>query len=243
MGKLRILDEKGLSGFVCQSLERMLKSIFPQGVPPEIQKRIDREEAALMTSSNTYVDVKYVDGEKIEYQIIFGNEKIVFIKAGADGSVRGQENKYLKMARRVHERMGATVICASNPNVQHEELDEAEIRWIIAQKGLCDFEISFIGASDGAYHNLSLAKRFPETVKWMGINCSYITIPRLQQQLLALPGVHKRLVYGTKDDDFNEIIPTIRKITSDKLVLKFVPGADHNFTGMTNEWIALADDC
>ena len=37
-----------------QRYEKKLKSIFPQGVPLEIQKRINREEAALMYSSNTY---------------------------------------------------------------------------------------------------------------------------------------------------------------------------------------------
>ncbi len=37
-----------------QRYKKTLKSIFPQGVPPEIQKRIEREEAALMTTPNTY---------------------------------------------------------------------------------------------------------------------------------------------------------------------------------------------
>ena len=59
-----------------------------------------------------YRDTQYVDGDQVEYEIIFGNEKIVFIKAGVGGNARGHENKYLKMAERVHERTGATVIRA-----------------------------------------------------------------------------------------------------------------------------------
>ena len=51
-----------------------------------------------------------VDGEKIKYGILFGNEKIVFIKVGADGNIRGYQDKYLKMAHRIHARIGATVI-------------------------------------------------------------------------------------------------------------------------------------
>ena len=37
-----------------QRYEEKLKSIFPQGVPFEIQKRIEREESALMNAPNTY---------------------------------------------------------------------------------------------------------------------------------------------------------------------------------------------
>ena len=190
---------------------------------------------------DSYIDAQYVDGEKVEYEIIFGNKNIEFIKAGAGGSVRGYENKYLKMARRVHERIGATVICASNPDVPHEELDEAEIRWVIAEKGLSDFEFSLIGISDGAYHNLSLAKRFPETTKWMGINTSYIELPELEERLNALPCVSKFLIYGTRDDDIDEVVPALRKLENNKLTIKLVEGADHRFTGMLDEFIALID--
>ena len=37
-----------------QRYEKKLKSTFPEGVPPEIKKRIEREEAALMSCPNTY---------------------------------------------------------------------------------------------------------------------------------------------------------------------------------------------
>lgn len=46
-----------------------------------------------------------VGDEKIKYGILYGNEKIVFIKAGADGSIRGYQDKYLKIAHCVHDRM------------------------------------------------------------------------------------------------------------------------------------------
>jgi hypothetical protein len=189
----------------------------------------------------SYIDTKYVDEEKVEYKIIFGNEKIVFIKAGADESTRGYENKYLKMARRVHERLGATVICASNPDAPHEHLDEQEIRWVIAEKDLSNVEISFIGASDGAYHNLSLVRRFPEIVKWIGINASYIDVTELEERLTALPNIFKVMIYGTKDDDFTEATRMLKNIVNDNLILKIVAGADHSFTGMVEEFVETSD--
>ena len=66
---------------------------------------------------------KPVDGETIHYGILLGNETIVFIKAGADGDIYGYQNKYLHMARRLHERMGATVVCASNPYIEEGHID------------------------------------------------------------------------------------------------------------------------
>lgn len=102
-------------------------------------------------------------------------------------------------------------------------------------------EVSFIGSSDGAYQNLSLAKRFPETVKWIGINASYIDVPDLKEKLMALSGVFKVLIFGTKDDDFDEVVPALKKLACDNLRLEFVEGADHRFTGMVEEFIALSD--
>lgn len=186
-------------------------------------------------------ETKHVGEEQVEYEIIFGNETIVFLKTGAYGTVFGQENKYFYMAQDIHQRSGATVICASNPDVSHEEIDEQEIRRVIKEMGISHFTLHFIGVSDGAYHNLSLAKRFPQTVKMVGINSSYITVLGLQEKLLALPNVCKVMIYGTKDDDFDEIVPALHEMTCDNLTIQYVEGADHRFTGMVEEFIGLAD--
>lgn len=178
---------------------------------------------------------------KVEYKIAYGNKKIVFIKSGAGGNASGYKNKYIRMAQRIHDCLGATVICSSNPDMPHEKSDEAAIRRIVSEKSFSDFEVYFIGTSDGAYQNLLLAKRFPETVKLVGINTSFIDISDFEERLRALPDVHKVLIYGTEDDDFDEIAPMLSEMTCDKLELKFVDGADHSFTGMPEELIALAD--
>ena len=189
-----------------------------------------------------YSDTKYVGYENVDYEIIFGNEKIVFIKAGAYGSARGDADKYIRMAKRIHEKIGATVICASNPDEPHENLDEEEIRRVVAEKGVSDIEVSFIGISDGAYHNLSLAKRFPETVKLMGINTSYVNIFDLKEKLNKLPHISKILIFGTEDDDFDDIVPELSKMKCKNFIIKLIEGADHRFTGMIDEFIALADE-
>lgn len=187
------------------------------------------------------VVAKDVGGEKVEYYIAWGNEKIVFIKAGAGGSARGFQDKYIKMAERINERMGATVVCASNPCVPQEGVDEEAIRWVISEKGFVDFEVYFVGTSDGAYKNLSLAKKFPQTVKTLGINASYITIEGLMDKLKDLPNVDKVLICGTKDIDSMVYVEPIQKAGIPKLKIQLVEGADHKFVGMLDEFISLVD--
>ena len=181
-------------------------------------------------------------GEKFNYHFVFGNEKIVFIKAGAGGSERGYEDKYIKMAERIHERTGATVITASNPiDPICESPDAEEISWVVKELGLASFELYLVGVSDGAFLNLELAKRFPETVKWVGINASYTEISEFEERLKELSSVSKLMIYGTQDDDFDEVVPELSGMSSDNFVMEFIDGADHNFTGMLDEFVALAD--
>lgn len=184
---------------------------------------------------------KVVGEEKIQYGFLFGNEQIVFIKSGAYGGIKGYEDKYLKMAHRIHERMGATIICASNPEVVHASWDEKAIRWVVSKMGFSRFEVYFVGTSDGGYQNLILASRFSETVKYLGINSSYIDIEGMEKKIDDLPNVEKIFVYGTKDDDYDDIVPALKAMNRDKLKVLEVEGADHKFTGMIDQFISLAD--
>lgn len=186
------------------------------------------------------INIKPMGKEIIEYKIISGNEKIVFIKAGAGGNTSGNDNKYVKMANSLHERLGATVICASNPNIPHESVDEEKIRQVVAENNFSEFELYFVGTSDGAYQNLSLAKRFVETKKILSINSSFSTFSRLEERICALPSVEKIFVLGTDDDDYDELI-AIKNIACDNLKLIEVDGADHRFTGKLDEFIKLVD--
>ena len=188
-----------------------------------------------------YIDTKYVDGEKVEYEIIFGNDNIVFIKAGAGGNVRGYKNKYLQMAKRVHDRIGATVICASNPDTPHENFDEQEIRWVASVRGFKTFNLYLWGTSDGAYQNLSLAKRFPETVKWIGVNSSFITFTGFEEKLQDLPSIKKILVYGTEDDEYDVVFPALMAKEDGNRKIHLVEGADHRFSNMMPQFIRTID--
>ena len=189
------------------------------------------------------VTTKTVTGEKIHYGIVYGNEKIVFIKVGAGGSIRGYQDKYLQMAHRAHERLGATVICASNPFVAYDAqmvADKAMISKAAADCGFAEYEVYFVGTSDGGYQNLLLAQRVPQAWKLLGINASLIDTDDLVAQLQKLPHVKKILVYGTEDDDF-ACVPMLQALTCENLEIITVEGGNHEFKGMVDEFIALTD--
>ena len=186
---------------------------------------------------------KTVGEEKIDYGIVYGNEKIVFIKTGVDGNIKGYQDKYPKMAHRIHQRLGATVICASNPDAEYaaqEVADKAMIAKVAADSGFADYEIYFVGTSDGGYQNLRLAQQMPQARKFLGINASLIDIDDLMSRLQKLPCVSKTLVYGTKDEAYR-YTPALQAMVCDNLEIITVDGANHEFKGMVDEFIALID--
>lgn len=185
---------------------------------------------------------KTVDGETITYGILHGNERIVFIKAGAGGSVNGHQDKYLRMAQRARERLGATVICASNPFIEagHVAADRAAIERIAAALQLSDYTVELVGTSDGAYHCLLLAKELPQAKRLLAINPSLIDLADLKERLAALPQLDKTIVCGTEDEDY-PLLSQQSPLANERLTFIAAEGADHRFSGMLDTFINLID--
>jgi glycosyltransferase involved in cell wall biosynthesis len=188
--------------------------------------------------------IKKIGYKKIKYGILYGNEKIIFIKVGTDGNVRGCQDKYIKMAHRVHDRIGATVICASNPYITedtHIKADKLLINKVISEQNFENYEMYFVGNSDGGYHSLLLAQQFSQTSKYLGINSSHKGIEDFAEIIKSLPQIEKYLVYGRNDEDFDKDFPTINALVCDKLEIILLDGVDHDFTGRVDDFIALID--
>ncbi len=187
---------------------------------------------------------KTIGKEKINYGILYGNEKIVFIKVGADGSIRGYQDKYLKIVHRVHDRIGATVICASNPYIvedKHINADKMLINKVTAEQGFDNYEMYFVGTSDGGYHSLLLSQQFSQTSKYLGINSSHKGIEDFAERIQSLPQVRKYLVYGKKDEDLDKDYPTMNALECDNLEIILLDEVDHDFTGKVDDFISLID--
>ena len=170
--------------------------------------------------------------EGIEYGIIHGNETIVFIKAGAGGSYRGYDDKYLNMAIALYERDGATVICASNPSdALSIKYDEAILRELINKETKAP--VNFIGVSRGAYLGVHLSQRF-KFDKLLLINMPLMI--NFHKTIKHLKGKNVEFVFGTKDPSAR-FVPFLILKGYDDIVM--IEGADHNFTDMIGQFIEL----
>lgn len=180
--------------------------------------------------------------EGVSYGIIDGSESIVLIKGGRGSDHRGHADKYLRMAARLHERLGCSVITASNP-AEHESYltDGAMLRHYAASRGFDAFSLALIGASNGGYQSILLAEKMPEMKSILCINMPLmINFQKAAKLLERMEGVEKIFAYGSLDPSFSYLpFLEIKRIPNSK-ILRF-DGADHNFTGMTKDFIALSD--
>ena len=182
---------------------------------------------------------KTLDEESVDYGFIFGNNKIVFIKAGAGGGIPGYQDKYLRMANKVHERLGATVICSSNYE-KSLPTDKEAIEWCARYLKLKDAELYFVGVSDGADQCITLSRNAP-TKKLLCINPSFVPGHDPSNRLIIRSKVEKIFVYGTKDVEGHELVPKLMEREIPNFEIRWVEDADHEFTGMVDEFVSLID--
>ncbi len=187
------------------------------------------------------------DIEKTEqgilYGVLYGNEQIVFIKSGRGSDHKGYDGKYVKMAQRLHARLGCTVISASNPVdiTVSFQTDKAFIERYVAKRELADFSLCLIGSSNGAYQNLLLAEQMPQTQALLCINMPLmINFQKGAKILRAMERAEKIFVYGTEDPSYSYVpFLEIKKYSACRILR--VEGADHQFRDRLDDFIALSD--
>ena len=183
------------------------------------------------------------NGASVNYGVMFGNESIVFIKGGAGSSCYGYEDKYLRMARRVNDKSGYTVITASNPGpkIDTYSLDKILIDNYILQNELKSYSLSLVGSSNGAYQNIFLASISEKVKKIVCVNMPLmLNFQKSTTRLDTLRDIEKIFVYGSLDPSV-KFIPHLCAKNIEGLSVKTVKNADHNFKGMLDSFIELSD--
>ena len=181
------------------------------------------------------------DGESLVYGCIRGNEKIVFIKAGLGGDHIGYENKYMRIACSLYEKYGCTVISVSNPNEKQwgVEDDAAILNAVIQSYALKSPELYLFGASNGCTKGLTLANKIVFR-RMVLVNMPLtINFHRTKKLLFGIPETEVIAVYGEKDMTY-PYAPLLEGKRSGLSVVR-IQGADHQFIGMTDEFVALAE--
>ena len=126
----------------------------------------------LMKEYDIVVHSQLEDVALIDYGIIKGNEIIVFIKAGQDGTMYGYQNKYLKIANSINKKYGYTVICSSNPFDGTNPLDNAMkvIKDYCNEQQIEKYKIYYMGHSNGALIGAWFGINYPEIKRMLLVN-------------------------------------------------------------------------
>ena len=186
-------------------------------------------------------------GSPVSYGLVQGSrEKAFVIKVGTDGSIRGYEDKYLRMALWIRERFGLTVLVAGNPRGSGYGIRDA---FDVLEKNaeLSDpYEAYFMGVSKGAVDGAQEAYLFPQIKRLLLVNGPImINTVRTLEGLLNFSGETCALVYGGRDPSARKV-DIIRRFLKPQMecgrVRLFIEEkADHQYVGMLDEFMKLPE--
>ena len=181
----------------------------------------------------------------IKYGIIKGNSQIVLIKPGQDGSLRGYDDKYIKIAKALNLKYNFTVICSSNPyDFKHNPLEDAIdlIRNYISDNNIENPYVIYIGNSIGGMLGARYGYLYPEIKKMLLIN-----IPLLKNCDLILSGLRKftgdkvSIVYGSEDASI-KYVKFFDNIDNENIKYHIIDGENHNFSNNKYDFKKLPDE-
>lgn len=187
------------------------------------------------------INSKFKENIVIDYGIISGNNKILFIKSGQDGSVYGYNNKYLKIAKKVNEKYGYTVICSSNPFDGDNPLDNAfeVIKNYCKENSFDDYEIYYMGHSNGALIGLWFGTNYDKITKFLLINGPLMFNWHRTKEVIKNFNKKKLcLVYGEYDQSI-KYTELISPLINEKVELKIIENEDHHFSNNFEDYINL----
>ena len=177
----------------------------------------------------------------IEYGIVNGNNTIVFIKAGQNGSLYGYNNKYIKMARRLNEKYGCSVICSSNPFDGNNPLDNAfEVIDDYASK-FNDYKVYYLGFSNGALIGVLFGVNYPKIKRMALVNGPLMfNYNKIKEGALSFKEENITFIYGSNDPSYG-YIDLLKNIDNDKIKVDVVEGEDHYFSVSEDDFYMLPE--
>ena len=166
----------------------------------------------------------------IDYGIVEGNNIIVFIKAGQNGSLYGYQNKYIKMAKRLNKKYGCSVICSSNPFDGNNPLDNAMEVIEDYAKRFDDFKIYYLGYSNGALIGAWFGIKYPKIKRMALVNGPLMyNLYKTKEGALSFKGESINFIYGEYDQSIG-YVELLKSIENDKIKVFIEEGQDHHFS-------------
>lgn len=173
---------------------------------------------------------KFEDIAIIDYGIIEGNNIIVFIKAGQNGSLYGYQNKYINMAKRLNQKYGCSVICSSNPFDGNNPLDNAMTIIENYAKRFDDYKIYYLGYSNGALIGAWFGIKYPKIKRMVLVNGPLMyNLHKTKEGALSFKGESINFIYGEYDQSIG-YVELLKSIENDKIKVFIEEGQDHHFS-------------
>ena len=173
---------------------------------------------------------KFEDIAIIDYGIVEGNNIIVFIKAGQNGSLYGYQNKYVKMAKRLNKKYGCSVMCSSNPFDGNNPLDNAMEVIEDYAKRFDDFKIYYLGYSNGALIGAWFGIKYPKIKRMALVNGPLMyNLYKTKEGALSFKGESINFIYGEYDQSIG-YVELLKSLENDKIKVFIEEGQDHHFS-------------
>ncbi len=173
---------------------------------------------------------KFEDIAIIDYGIVEGNNIIVFIKTGQNGSLYGYQNKYIKMAKRLNKKYGCSVICSSNPFDGNNPLDNAMTIIEDYAKRFDDYKIYYLGYSNGALIGAWFGIKYPKIKRMALVNGPLMyNLYKTKEGALSFKGESINFIYGEYDQSIG-YVELLKSIENDKIKVFIEEGQDHHFS-------------
>ena len=179
---------------------------------------------------------KFENNLIIDYGIVEGNNTILFIKAGQNGSLYGYQNKYIKMARRLNKKYGCSVICSSNPFDGNNPLDNAMEIIEDYAKRFKDYKIYYLGFSNGALIGAWFGVKYPKIKRMALVNGPLMfNLHKTKEGALSFKGELINFIYGEYDQS-TPYIELLKSMENDKIKIFIEEGQDHHFSKSDEEF-------
>jgi hypothetical protein len=167
----------------------------------------------------------------IDYGIIKGNNNIVFIKSGQDGSMYGYNNKYLNIALNINKTFGSTVICSSNPFDGNNPLADAMevISQYVKDNNFNDYDIYYMVTSNGAIIGVQFGVNYSKIKRMLLINTPlFINLHKTKAGIRNFSGEKITMIYGSLDPSskYTELLSDIKQKNFEYHIIN---GQDHFF--------------
>ena len=171
-----------------------------------------------------YNEIITDDGVSMGY--IPGSERVLFIKAGQGGSIYGENDKYLHLAREVNERYGMSIFVSAT-ELDSESVYQREMELVKQRVKTESCEVYYIGVSKGGLIGIWYAESTPVLKNILTVNAP-LMINFYSKSLPAIKSLGDKLtmIYGSLDPSF-KYLPFIEKYAC----VETLYGADHNLYG------------